>query len=142
MIAVDTNILVYAHRAESPLHEGALEALTALAEGDEPWGIPVQVVGEFLRVVTHPRIFTPPSSTSDARAVIDALLASPSGRLLAPGERHWHLLQAAVEDSAATGNLVLDAQIVATCREHGCSRILTNDRDFRRFAAITVVSLG
>jgi toxin-antitoxin system PIN domain toxin len=141
LIAVDTNVIVYAHRAELPQHVPALAALRELAEGDQQWGIPVHVVGEFVRVVTHPRIFSPPSPTRDALAVIDVLLQSPSAQLLVPGPRHWTLLQSAIEDAAATGNLVLDAQIVATCRENGCSRILTNDRDFRRFSSVSVEPL-
>ena len=62
MIAIDTNILVYAHREELPLHRKARARLVGLAEGFEPWALPVFCLGEFLRVVTHPKVFDPPST--------------------------------------------------------------------------------
>ena len=68
MIAVDTNILVYAHRKELPDHALALSRLTELAQGRTPWAMPVFCLGEFLRVVTHPRIFDPPSTLDEALA--------------------------------------------------------------------------
>jgi uncharacterized protein len=142
VIALDTNILVYAHRAEMAQHGAAREQVAALAEGDAPFGVPVLVATEFLRVVTHPRVFAPPSSMDLARAALDAVLGSPVARLLLPGPRHRSLLAAAIEEGRATGNLVLDAAIVATCREHGVSRILTNDLDFRRFPSVEVVPLA
>jgi toxin-antitoxin system PIN domain toxin len=141
VIALDTNILVYAHRAEMAQHAAARAALAALAEGDEPFGVPVTVATEFLRVVTHPRVFRPPTDMPTARAALDAVLDSPSARLLAPGPRHRALLAEAIEEGDATGNLVLDAAIVATCREHAVRTILTNDLDFRRFPSIEVAGL-
>ncbi len=141
MIAVDTNVLVYAHREESPRHERALEAVAGFAEGDEPWGLPVFVVSEFLRVVTHPRVYSPPTSRPAAVAVVESLLASPTLRLLMPGDRFWPLLQEAVEEGQVTGNRIFDAQLVAVCREHGVGSILSEDRDFRRFPSITLETL-
>ncbi len=141
MIAVDTNVLVYAHRAEMDQHAAALVALTRLAEGDEPWGLPILVVNEFLRVVTHHRIFPKPSTRQQARDVVTGLLASPTARLLHPGLRYLRLLYEELDDGEARGDLVLDAAIVALCREHGVDSILTNDRDLRRFTSIRVVGL-
>lgn len=96
------------------------------------------VIGEFLRVVTHPRILDPPSRETAAVDAIGALLESDSVRVLSPGERYWALLREAVVEAGARGNLVLDAEIVAVCREHGATTILTEDRDFRRFPRISV----
>lgn len=141
MIAVDTNILVYAHREEFAEHPLALTRLRALAEGDEAWAVPVFVLGEFLRVVTHPRILRPPSPLDQAVAAVRGLLESPSLRVLRPGGRYWRLLEEAIVDARAVGNLVVDAEIVAVCREHGATTILTEDRDFRRFRGITVAPL-
>ncbi|HVL02872.1 MAG TPA: TA system VapC family ribonuclease toxin [Acidimicrobiales bacterium] len=141
MIAVDTNVLVYAHREESPQHDRGLEAVRALAEGEVPWGLPVFVLGDFLRVVTHPRVYSPPTSRTAALAVVEALLASPTVRLLSPGDRFWPLLQEAVEEGQVTGNRIFDAQVVAVCREHGVGTILSEDRDFRRFPSITLQTL-
>lgn len=142
MIAVDTNILVYADRRESVLHEEALAALRSLAEGNEAWAIPVFCVGEFLRVISHPRVFDPPTPVSEALASLESLLSSPSVRLLAPGPRYLQLFWRALTDAAATGNLVFDAQITAVCLEHGARTLLTEDRDFTRFPGITSLSLS
>lgn len=136
MIAVDTNVLVYAHRQESPQHDRALREVRGLAEGGDLWAIPVFVLGEFLRVVTHPRIFSPPTSREVAVSALENLLRSPSVRVLYPGSRYWTLLQTALEDADGRGNLVLDAEIVAVCRENGVREILTEDRDFQRFTDV------
>ena len=104
-------------------------------------GLPVFVVGEFLRVVTHPRVYSPPTSRQAALAAVEALLASPTVRVLTPGDRFWPLFQRAVEEGQVTGNRILDAQIVAVCREHGVGTILTEDRDFRRFSSIALRTL-
>ena len=138
MIAVDTNVLVYAHREELPLHEVALVALRSLAEGSQPWALPIFCVGEFLRVVTHRRLFDPPTPMSEALEVIEALLESPVVRLLGPAEQYMPLLARMLRESGATGNLVFDAQIAALCVEHGARTLLTEDRDYARFSEITV----
>ncbi len=138
MIALDTNILVYAHRQEFPEHEAARRLLFELAEGPDLWGLPVFCIGEFLRVVTHPRLLTPPSPLAVATGDLELLLESGSVRVLAPGERFASLLLEVVREAKATGNLIFDAQIVALCREHGVETLLTDDRDFLRFPAIRV----
>lgn len=141
MIAVDTNILIYAHREELPQHHKARTRLTALAEGAARWAIPIFCLGEFLRVATHPRLFAPPFAVDEACEAIERLLESPSVFVLLPGERFWPLFtQAAIEGDAA-GNLALDAQIVALCRESGVSALLTADRDFDRFADFKTMRL-
>lgn len=141
MIAVDTNILVYAHREELPLHAAARARLTALAEGDAPWGIPVFCLGEFLRVLTHPRLFDPPHTVDEACAALDRVLESPSLRILHPGDRFWRMLAEAVRAADAAGNLVFDAQLAALCRESGVSALLTEDRDFDRFPGLRTLRL-
>ena len=132
MIAVDTNVLVHAHRRKSPRYEAASRRVISLAEGGGRWGIPVFCLGEFLRVVTHPRILDPLSSAGASEAM-QRLLASPSVELLLPGLRFPSLLADAVREADAIGNLVFDAQIVALCREAGVRALLTEDRDFARF---------
>jgi toxin-antitoxin system PIN domain toxin len=141
VIAVDTNILVYADREESALHAAALRALRLLAEGDEAWAIPVFCVGEFLRVISHDRLFDPPTPVLDAMDSVESLLASPSARLLVPGDRYLRLLRGMVEESHVHGNLVFDAQIAAVCLEHGATTLLTEDRDFARFRSLKPMTL-
>ena len=119
-----------------------MAAVTELAEGTSAWALPVFVIGEFLRVVTHPRILDPPSRETDALGAIDGLLRSRSLRILSPGGLYWELMQETVLDAGARGNLILDAQIVAVCREQGARTILTEDRDFRRFSGISVERLA
>ena len=138
MIAVDTNVLVFADRAELPKHRQALAALRELAEGRDAWALPVFCIGEFIRVVSHPRIFEPPTPATDAVAQVSALLESPSVRLLSPGRRYWDILAELIDDGGVAGNLVFDAQIAAVCLEHGARTLLTDDRDFARFPKITV----
>lgn len=141
MIAVDTNILVYADREESARHAAALRAVRQLAEGDEAWALPVFCVGEFLRVVSHDRLFDPPTPALEAIASIESLLASPSARLLVPGDGHVRLIRSLIEESQVEGNLIFDAQIAAVCLEHGAATLLTEDRDFARFRSLTPLSL-
>lgn len=138
MIAVDTNVLIYAHRTETDLHAAAARELVFLAEGTTGWGLPVFCVGEFIRVVTHRRILNPPSTSPQAVSFLERVLASPSCRIVRPGPDFVSLLTAASLAASARGNLVFHAQIVALCREHGISTILTNDRDFRRFDSLRV----
>lgn len=133
MIAVDTNILVYAHREELPQHRAARAKLTRLAEADAPWAIPVFCVAEFVRVVTHPKLFDPPYGADEACLAMDRLLASPSVRVLHSGASFMTHFADAVREANAVGNLVFDAQIVAVCRESGVTALVTEDRDFARF---------
>jgi hypothetical protein len=133
---VDTNVLVYAHRAGFKLHRRAHDRLAELVEGDVPWGLPVFCIGEFCRVVTHPRILSPPTEPHVALDALDAILGSPSVRLLSPGPAYPSLFRRVTEEAGARGNLVFDAQIAAVCLEHGATRLLTADRDFHRFRGI------
>ena len=134
MIAIDTNVLVYAHRAETELHETALSHLTSLSEGNQPWALPVPCLSEFFRVVTHPKVFNPPSKLSEALEFVQSVTDAPACRLLRPGNHYLHHLFSVMREADARGNLVFDAQIVALCREHSVTSILSNDRDFERFS--------
>jgi toxin-antitoxin system PIN domain toxin len=133
LIAVDTNVLVYAHREEVPQHRKARRRLIELAEGHARWAIPVFCLGEFLRVISHPRLFDPPFSVAEAVDALARVLGSPSLVVLVPGDDFAALLLEAVTEADAIGNLVFDAQIVALCREAGVASLLTHDRDFDRF---------
>ncbi|CAN5713414.1 type II toxin-antitoxin system VapC family toxin [soil metagenome] len=141
LIAVDTNILVYAHREEFPQHPAALGALDGFVAGQAAWALPLFVAGEFLRVVTHPRL-DPPTDPRTAVAALESLFESPNLQVLFPGQRYWEILKGLMIDGRVRGNLVHDAQIAALCMEHGADIILTEDRDFRSFAGLTVRPLG
>lgn len=142
MIAVDTNVLVYAHRSELPLHRVARSRVIALAESPARWALPVFCLGEFIRVITHRKLFSPPHSVGEACEAVARMIASPSVTVLCPGPGYPRLLAEAIREGNAAGNLVFDAQIVALCREHGVSRLLTEDRDFDRFQDLRTEWLG
>ena len=75
MIAVDTNLLVYAHRPEMPFHERTRDVLTAAAGGREPVSVPWPCVHEFLAIVSNPRIFRDPTTGRFVR--LDRLVTHP-----------------------------------------------------------------
>ena len=138
MIAVDTNILVYAHRKDSEFHEPASTLLRALAEGAHAWSIAWPSVHEFYSIVTHPRIYRPPTPPERALAQIDAWLASPSLVLLGETSKHWTNLRAMIVEARIEGARVHDARIAALCVQHGVRELLSADRDFSRFPQIAV----
>lgn len=140
MIAVDTNVLVYAHRKQLLQHETALAWVRYLAEGVLPWGIPVFCLGEFIRVVTHPRVMDPPSSLDQALNALEGLVESSSVRILCPGTGFFELFCTMLRDADARGNLAFDAQIAAVCLEQGASKLLTFDRDFKRFLGLEIMT--
>jgi toxin-antitoxin system PIN domain toxin len=136
VIALDTNILVHAHREGTRHHEAALTLLRDLSEGAEPYALFWPSLYEFLRVVTHHRVFDPPSSVSDALEAIAAFVAPPVVRVLSESARHQALLERVVRDTRTTGNLIHDAHLVALAVEHGVHEILTLDGDFARFPQV------
>ena len=140
-IAIDTNVLVYAHRDEMDKHDAAKVLIRRLVVGDTPWSIPVFCIGEFLRVVTHRGFFPSPTPLDEALEVIDSLLQSPSVHLLRPGDRYWKIFNRVALQAGVSGNLVFDAQIVALCLEHGFLTIVSDDRDMRRFEGIEAVPI-
>jgi len=133
VIAVDTNVLVYAHRADSDWHDAAAEKLRGLAESRAAWAIPWPCLYEFFSIVTHPRIYQPPTPVSAALEQLDAWLESPSVTLLAEPTQHWPALRALLERGRIAGPLVHDARIAALCLAHGVRELWTVDRDFGRF---------
>lgn len=133
MIAVDTNILVYAHREDSPHHARAREALRELASGGRRWAVPWPCVHEFLAIVTHPRVFVPPSGTTDAVAAMSDLFGLADVRALGETTRHLEILAGLLAGSRVAGPKVHDARIAAICLGHGVDELWTADRDFSFF---------
>ena len=133
MIAVDTNILVYAHREDSPFHKQAFRCIAELAESRASWSIPWPCLHEFMAITTNPKIFSPPSPLAAAVAQVEAWLESPSLVLISEEREYWSILQRIINASKATGPLVHDARIAALCLSHGIKELLTADRDFGRF---------
>ncbi|HEV2234726.1 MAG TPA: TA system VapC family ribonuclease toxin, partial [Terriglobia bacterium] len=113
MQAIDTNVLIYAEVESNQRHGAALQLVKGLAAGGLPWAIPWPCVYEFLRVVTHPRVFHPPVPLHVALDDLGRILASPSLVLLAETERHVALFDQVIRQAGATGNLIHDAHIAA-----------------------------
>lgn len=138
MIALDTNLLVYAHREDSPWHEVAYERLAELAEGRTLWAIPWPCLHEFVAIVTHPRIYAPPTPLAGAIDQVEAWLESPSLILLTEADGYWPELRNALKEGRILGPQVHDARVAALCRLHGVRELWTADRDFGRFPGLTV----
>ena len=138
MIATDTNILVYAHRSDSEWHPQARAKIEALAGGSVLWGLPWPCVHEFLAIVTHPRIYSPPSTTEQGIAQIDAWLESPVATLLAESNSHWGTLKRELLVGRVVGPMVHDGRVAAMCLTHGVTEFWTADRDFSRFPSLSV----
>jgi toxin-antitoxin system PIN domain toxin len=140
VIAVDTNILVYAHRKDSPFHQLAKERVAMLAEGPSAWAIPWPCLHEFVGVATHPRIYKPPTALKDALIQVDIWLESPSLVLLSESDRYWSSIRPILEEGHVVGPRVHDARIAALCSQHGVRELWSADRDFSRFPSITVIN--
>jgi toxin-antitoxin system PIN domain toxin len=138
VIALDTNLLVYAHREESPWHEAAYRAVVTLAEGQAPWAIPWSCLHEFIAIVTHPRIYAPPTPLATAIEQVDAWLESPSLVLLAEAAESWPRLRGLLLAGRIAGPLVHDARVAALCLVHGVRELWSADRDFSRFPELVV----
>lgn len=141
MLALDTNVLVYAFFDDSPFHEPASTLVSGLAESPAAWAIPWPCIHEFYAVVTNPKIFPDPELPAHARAQLDAWMRSPSLQLLAETNQHWSTLERLLMSSRVAGPAVHDARIAALCHTHGVSELVTLDRDFSRFSELKVRSL-
>ena len=131
----DVNVLVYAHRVDSTSHTACRRWLETLINGPEAYGYCELVLGGFVRVVTHPRIFSRPSSISDALAFAEQLREQPTAIAVGAGPRHWSIFRDLCTAAATRGNLVADAYLAAIAIESGCEWITTNG-DFTRFQGL------
>lgn len=136
MIALDTNILVHAHRRDASLHEPARDTVKSLAEAIQPWAIVYHSLVEFYGIVTHPKVWTQPSTPEQACRQIQAWKASPSLRILHDSvDSLDHLAELAVK-ARVQGSLIHDARIAACCLSLGIDELWTVDRDFSRFPTL------
>ena len=139
MIAVDTNVLVYAHRRESRVHAAAREIMRRLAEGRYPWAIPWPCCFEFLSVATNRRIWKDGASTSEqAWRQFEAWAASPSNRLIGETDDFPATLARFVQRPRVHGGVVHDARVAAICLAHGVEVLLSRDRDLMLFPELRI----
>ena len=132
MRCVDVNVLVYAHRPESPDHSRYAAWLDAARRVDEPLGVPTLTLSGFLRVVTHPRVFVDPTPLEQALAFVEVLRAAPNHVAIEPGPRHWSVFTRLCRAADVRGNIVPDAYLAAMAVERGAV-MCTADRGFGRF---------
>lgn len=135
MIAVDTNILIYAFRADSPFHTAARACLEqAVAEGRR-LAVPWPCVHEFVSVVSNPRM-PDPASPVLAMEAVDALLAAPRVEAIGETDHHLLMLERLLSGGLVRGPRVHDARIAAICLSHGVDELWTADRDFSLFPSL------
>jgi uncharacterized protein len=136
VIAVDTNILVYAFRESTSFHQAARSCLKRLAEGEMAWGVPWPCVHEFISVVTNAKIPPAPVPMGVALAALESWMTAPTVQLLTETDVHWPELKTLLVASRVTGPTVHDARIAALCLQHGVREFWTADRDFGRFPSL------
>lgn len=136
MIAVDTNLLVYAHRADAQFHAKARRLIESLAQGAAPWAIPWPCVHEFFAIVTNARIFKTPTTIKLALEELRGLAALPNVALLAEGEGYLEQLEPLALGAGIQGGAIHDARVAAICLYHGVGELWSADRDFSRYPAL------
>ncbi len=131
----DVNILVYAHREDTEQHQQSLSWLEARINSEEAFAMSELVLSGFLRIVTHPKIFNPPSKLEDALLFIEQIRSQPNCVIVVPQERHWSIFLNLCKQANAKGNLIPDAYHAALAIESG-SEWITTDQDFSRFTGL------
>ena len=138
MIAVDTNLLVYAYREDSPLHQAATENLQPVIEGSAAWALPWPCIHEFISVVTSGKVYRPASPLPSALAFIESLFGSPQLHLVSESAGYFEKLCELALAAKLSGPRIHDARIAALCLHHGVSELWSADRDFSPFPQLKV----
>ena len=137
MILVDANVLLYAVNHSDPSHGPARAWLEGALNGSEPVGFAWLVVLAFLRISTSARVFASPLDVGAAAGYVEEWFSSSTALVVSPTPRHLAVLAGLLSDTGTAANLVNDAHLAALAVEHG-ARIASFDRDFARFAGISV----
>lgn len=135
---IDVNILLYASDSSSPLHDRAAEFVQRCASGREVFCVAWVTLMSYLRMATHPAIFARPLTHQDAVRNVEALLATPTCRVLAEQDGFWEVYREVANDVAPRGNLVPDVHLAALLSQHGVVKLFTHDKDFRKFTFLDV----
>jgi toxin-antitoxin system PIN domain toxin len=138
MIAVDTNLLVYSHRSDSPFHQAAKELIETLRGQPAAWAIPWPCVHEFVGIVTHLRIFKIPTPLAACFACVEAWLAGGNLHFIGEGDGYLSKLRELAMAAQLKGPRIHDARVAALCLHHGVSELWSADRDFSAFPQLQV----
>jgi toxin-antitoxin system PIN domain toxin len=138
MILPDIGILVYAHRGDASGHHVVRERFESVAGDPAPFALSGWVTTGFVRVVTHPRIFDPPSQLDEALAFVDAILKRPNCVAAEPRAGFWSVFRDMARHVFARGALVHNAAFAALAVQHGAT-FATTDADFTRFPRLEVL---
>ena len=136
MILPDVNVLIYAFRSDADRHDEYKAWLENVINSPAAYGMSPQVLASVVRICTHPRIFTKPSTLTDVFDFSRALMDQPNAHAITPGERHWQIFSKLCFESKATGNIAQDAWFAALAVESGCEWV-TTDQDYARFKGLT-----
>jgi toxin-antitoxin system PIN domain toxin len=135
MVLPDVNVLVYAHRRDSVHHAPCRAWLEGVLAADEAYGMSELVLSGFIRIVTHPKVFSPPSTIKAALAFTAEVMSAEHAVPISPGSRHWEIFSKLCREADARGNLAADAYLAALAIESGCEWIST-DGDYARFKGL------
>ena len=138
MIAIDTNLLVFAHRGNAPCHQATLAVLQPIFEGTAAWALPWPCVHEFISVATNPRIYKPASALPEALGFLEGLFGSPQLHRLSESTGYFEKLRNLARAARLAGPRIHDARIAALCLHHGVRELWTADRDFSAFPQLKI----
>ena len=140
-VVVDTNILLYAVNRACPENELCLDFLRGIVATGDTCFVPENIIYEFLRVATHPRVFPQPLRASEAIHFLDGLFCVRNFQILGATDRHWESLRGLVaEQGEPSGNFFFDVHTAALMREHGIRRIASADNDFAKFSGFELLN--
>lgn len=140
MQSPDINVLVSAFREDAVHHRACRRWLAEAMSVRDSVGLSELVLSLVLRVLTHPRVFHPPTPGEAAVAFVDALLAQPGAVALQPGDGHWRIFRGMATTLRLTGNQLPDAYHAALAIEHGCEWV-TLDRGFAIYPGLRTLNL-
>jgi len=140
VIAVDTNVLVYAHREDSDFHQTALDRLSDLATSGSRWAIPWPCVHEFISITTHPKIYDPPSPLATSLDELSVWMDSAYCEMIGEGPGYFDTLADISQAGRVRGPKIHDARIAAICMHHGVRELWSADRDFNRFGGLKIMN--
>jgi len=136
--SLDVNLLLYASDRSSERYENASKFLASCAEGPELFYLAWPTLMSYLRIATHPSIFSAPLSPKEAFENVNALLSMPHVRAVSELDGFTAAYEQVTEGVVVRGNLVPDAHLATILFQHGIRTLYSSDRDFRKFATLEV----